>query len=404
MRETSQRYDRPYRPAPVAAFNALGRWLPLGARIDPEALVARARRAEHLHDLGEPAWEQPLEQLCRSIRDEARLHVIGERVTFDRLVGLLRNRLRARSLRDLHPIDQQVLVPPLVITGLQRTGTTLLHRLLAADPRFRSLRSWEALNPAPYERKDERRRAHARRAERGLAWLAPDFFAVHPVAAESVEEEVLLLDHSLLSTVPEATLRVPGFSTWLEQQDPAPAYRMLADLLRLLQWQAPAERWLLKTPHHLEHLDALRTQFPGVRIVHTHRDPVVTVPSFCSMIAHGRGVFSEAVDPLEVGRDWSQKCARMVDRALASRDRDPSGILDVQYADLMADPMAVLERIYAFIDQPLTTPARAAIEQERAASPQHRFGRHVYSAAAFGLDESTLASMFAAYRERFGFA
>jgi hypothetical protein len=371
--------------------------------------MAAARAAEGLDDFGAPPFAPALEQLCRAIEAEAALSALGRRVTWDRMVGVLRNRLRAQALRARHvEITRTEIEAPVIITGLQRTGTTLLHRLLSADPRFRALRSWEALNPAPFQnaatgRRDPRR-AHARRAERGLGWLAPDFFAVHPVQAEGIEEEVILLDHSFYSTVPEATLRVPTFSRWLEQQDQAVAYITLRRMLELLSWQAGPTRWVLKTPHHLEWLDALFEEFPDARVIHTHRDPVTTVPSFCSMIAHGRGVMSDAVDPVAIGEEWLRKVARMMDRALDVRaDREDRGFVDVQYADLMEDPMAEVARIYDALDISLTPEARHAIDAQRRASPQHAYGRHVYDAADFALTEERIAARFARYRDRFGF-
>src|SRR5690606_2192440 len=144
-----------------------------------------------------PSVREPREVLVRSIEDEARLHPIGRLITRERLIGVLTNRLRvARELARDPRIEAMELAPPIVITGLQRTGTTLLHRVLGSDPRLRWLASWEAIQPAPASR--ERRIANAERAERALAYLAPDFFAIHPVEAHAPEEEVLLLDYTLL--------------------------------------------------------------------------------------------------------------------------------------------------------------------------------------------------------------
>lgn len=414
MRETSRDYGHPYRPWPLRLAHALLR--PVAPWVlppfDPARIVATALRSEPAADgpdpFGDPDVTGPLTVLCASIRDEARLHPVGHLVTHARLVGTLRTRLRARALRAADPgIDAEPVTAPIVITGLQRTGTTLLHRLLGSDPRLRALRSWEGLapiprRPAPPGAPDPRIR-DARRAERGLAWMAPDFFAVHPVQADALEEEVLLLDLSLLSTVPEATLRVPSYSAWLERQDQAPAYRTLRTFLRHLSHQEGAgRRWLLKTPHHLEWLDTLLDTFPDARVVHTHRDPAATLPSFCSMVAHGRGVMSDSVDPLEVGRDWGRKVERMVTRALDVRDARPgTPVLDVRYDELMADPLATLQRVYTFVDLPFTDADRARAQAALTASPQHRFGRHVYDAADFGMSRDGIRERFARYVHRF---
>jgi hypothetical protein len=290
---------------------------------------------------------------------------------------------------------------------MQRTGTTLLQRLLAADLDTRALLAWEAINPAPFLRttakgkKDSRIRT-ARASQRALALMAPDFFAVHPVEALAPEEDVLLLDYSFLSTVPEATLRVPSFSRWLEGQDVVPAYRYMKKLLQLLQWQRPGKRWILKTPHHLEYLDELFTVFPRAKVVFTHRDPAVTLASFCSMVAHGRGVFSDSVDPEEIGREWSAKISRQLARALDTRQRrGDERFLDVYYRDLAQDPMTQVERVYDFAGAPLTSGTRELIGQALSRNGRHAFGIHRYRLEDFGLTKDMIAGEFADYRRRF---
>ena len=215
-RETSLDYRHPYRPRAIALANAIGRRataLGVEAPLSSESLVAAARRRTKLHEFGDEGFREPLDMLLRSIDEEARLHPVGRFITRERLIGVLANRLRiARVLADDPPIETAELAPPVVITGLQRTGTTLLHRLLASDPRRRFLPGWEALHPAPVRGggDEDPRVKGAKTAERALSYMAPDFFAIHPVEAGAPEEDVLLLDYAFLSTVPEATLRVPN--------------------------------------------------------------------------------------------------------------------------------------------------------------------------------------------------
>jgi hypothetical protein len=200
-----------------------------------------------------------------ALTTEAQLTPFGRMIQRGRIVAALVARLRAEQLFKDHPeILGRDLGPIVVIAGLQRTGTTMLHRLLAADPNARSLASWEALNPVPFpgEGADAKaRRAQGKRAERGLAYLAPEFFAIHPVEADSPEEEVLLLDISFMSQAPEATLHVPSYAAWMETADSTPAYEYLAKLLKLLHWQRPGRHWVLKTPHHMEYLDMVTPVF-----------------------------------------------------------------------------------------------------------------------------------------------
>lgn len=239
-------------------------------------------------------------------------------------------------------------------------------------------------------------------ARRALAYLAPDFSAIHPVEAAEPEEDCLLFDFGFNSTVPEATWRVPSFSAHLEAMDHGPAYEEVALWLKYLQWQRPGGAWLLKTPQHLEHLDTLLATFPKARILWIHRDPCVTAASFSSMMAHAWGVFSDRVDPHEVAEHWINKAQGMVERAMAVRRKVGPGLFrDVSYYQLVADPTRVLEDVYAFLRRDLTPGIRAGMQAWQAANPQHKHGRHRYQLEDFGLSRDRVDRMFATYRERF---
>ena len=408
--ETPTDYARPYRPWPVAAFNALARRTPRAGplrRLDADRMLANARKRTKLQDLGDERCLTALRVLVRAINDEAELTPTGVLLQRQRIEGALANRLRAQQMLKRHPeIHDLELGQVVLIAGLQRTGTTALHRLLASHPHMRALMSWEALNPAPLpgegERGFDRRLRHARLAERTIAYLAPAFFAVHPIAHDAPEEDILLLDLSFMSQTPEATMHVPSYAKWLEGQDHVPAYRELKTLLRILHWQRPANHWVLKTPHHLEHLDAVLATFADVTVVQTHRDPQVALASFLSMVAHGRGVFSDRIDAEAIARHWTAKACRMIERAeTARRQADPDRFVDVLYHDLMRDPQAQLERIYRQAGIPFCTAAQEAAARTMQRNPQHRHGKHVYSAAHFGLNGTETADGFAAYRARY---
>jgi NAD(P)-dependent dehydrogenase (short-subunit alcohol dehydrogenase family) len=404
-RSTSRNYTRPRRPALVRLYNRAAR---VGSEpFELEALLDSAVRSTGQRYFGDPYFRAPLEVLLDSIEREARLHPLGRAIMGARIGGMLQNRLRIEALFDEHPeIEQLPLERPLVIAGLQRSGTTLLHRLLGADPRARALLGWEALNPAPLAGEGRtgslRRRALGKLSERTLAWLAPEFFAIHPVEADAAEEDVLLLDHCFTSQAPEATLHVPSYAAWLEQQDLEPAYRYLARILRLLLWQKPRQFWVLKTPHHMEYLGELLRVFPDAVVIQTHRDPQKTMGSFCSMVAHGRGLFSDHVDPREVGRHWLRKVRRMIDRSLSVRDGGAaSAFVDVSYYDLVKDPLGEVRRIYAHAGLALTPEAEDAMRQVLAREVQHRHGRHDYGLREFGLNASMVEDELGDYRRRF---
>lgn len=408
-RVTSRDYAHPARPRAIRMFNRVAP-TPLLPKLSASAIIDRARRATGERRFSDESFVEPLEVLVQSINEEARLHALGRVIQQTRLVNLVANRLRIDALYRAHPeIERTSLPPMLIIAGIPRTGTTLLQRLLAAHPDARWLPSWEALNPAPLrgERHDQshRRRRVARQSTAALRYLAPDFFAIHPIEPDAPEEEILLLDMAFLSQTAEAMLHVPRYAAWAEAADHTPAYGWLRRTLRLLQWLRPRSHWILKTPNHIEHLDALLDQFPEALVIQTHRHLTEVLGSFCSMVAHGRGIFSDHVDPIEVGRHWQRKIAYVLDKAArdrASSDRE-TRVIDVRYSDLIADPVQTIRSIYeqAGIDALDWTDAQ---EQARTRNRKDRYGRHVYALEDFGLDANTIADIFADYHERYGTA
>ncbi len=407
--ETSTDYERPYRPLPVALLNAGGRAARrLGARgrLDVDRMVAKARRRTGLSSFGDEWFMEPLSVLVRSINEEADLTLLGRLIQRRRIEGALVTRLRVEELLRRRPEIRDIdLGPIIVIAGLQRTGTTTLHRLIASHPEMRAVEAWEGLNPLPLPREEpgdpHTRIRRALIAEKAVAYLAPAFFAVHPAEHDAPEEDVLLLDVSFMSQSAEATMHVPTYARWLENQDHTRAYEEFRTLLQVLHWQRPRRHWVLKTPHHMEYLDVVLEVFPAATIVRTHRDPLKSIPSFCSMVAHGRGLFSDRVDPLEIGAHWFAKTCRLVELTARVREAaDPRRFVDVSYYDLVGDPMAVLGKVYEQAGIPFGPDARKAAERTASRNVQHRYGRHVYEPESFGLSREGIEHGLAAYRKR----
>ena len=236
--------------------------------------------------------------------------------------------------------------------------------------------------------------------------MSPGFFAIHPTEPDAPEEEVILLEQAFLTTTPEAMMNVPTYSKWLVEQDHVPAYEALKRMMQYLQWQRPGigkpVRWVLKTPHHQEYFDPLLEVFPKATIVHTHRDPLKTSPSFFSMVTHLQMIFSDDVDPNRVAAHWLGKIENMARRAMATRDRvNDRGFVDVSYYDLIKDPIPQVARVYDAAGLDLTAEAREAMEASRKVNKQHKYGRHKYSLADFGMTKDDVESRLAPYRARF---
>ncbi len=377
---------------------------PLGTRIklDKDRLIRSAKKSTDLDDLGKDFWDEPLDRMLQSINKEANLHPVGMFISRERIVNLLANRLRAEYYFKKYPeiLDQDV-YPVWMIAGLQRTGTTKLQRLLNADPDNRVLASWEAINPAPFIRqkgKEDKRLKKARMAEKALKLMAPGFFAIHPVEYLAPEEDILLLDITFLSTTPEATTHVPSYAAWLEKTDQSYAYEYAAKLMKLLQWQRPAKRWILKSPHHLEFFDIADKTFGELHFLWTHRDPCVSIPSFLSMLSHSRALFSDDVSLEKVAEHWVRKSTAILNKGIEYRKTQPQDrFLDINYDDLVDNAEAILEDIYKGRGGIPEELMQQFIKAEQDNPPQ-KYGSHSYSLEDFGLSEEDIEKRIVAYR------
>lgn len=374
-------------------------------KLDKDGLIKAAKKATGLSDLGNSFWDEPLDRMLKSLNEEARLSPIGRFITKQRLVNVIAVRLRSEELFKKHPeILEQELYPIMLVIGLQRTGTTKLQRLLASDPDNRSLLSWEAINPAPIngDMKDGKERIKfAKMSENALKIMSPGFFAIHPVEHQAPEEDVLLLDVSFMSQTAEAITHVPSYAAWLEETDQSLAYEYMVKLLKLLQWQRPAKRWVLKTPHHLEFLDLVDKYFGNVQYIWTHRNVYECIPSFLSMVSYSRAMFSNDVDIHEVARHWVRKNGYMLDKALKFHEANShrTHFTDVPYQELVQDSMKVVHRIYADRKEEISPELEKIFQDAIHKNPKGKYGQHIYSLEDFGIDEKYIDSFTKDYQE-----
>ena len=372
-------------------------------KLNKDLLIKRARKQTGLHSFGDEFWEEPLDRLIDSINQEAELHAVGRFISRERLTGLLAIRLRAENWFKKHPgILEQELYPVTLICGLQRTGTTKLHRLLAADPENRVLSGWEAINPVPLnEDPDEKaqRMKTARISEKALRLMAPGFFSIHPVEYEKPEEDILLLDTTFLSTTPEATMNVPSYAAWLESTDQSYAYEYTVKLLKLLQYQRPAKRWVLKSPHHMEFLDLATKHFGRVHFIWTHRNILESLPSFISMVAHSQTIFSDRVSPDRVARHWVRKTGYMLSRGIEFRKANPGQeFTDLFYEDIVASPMSVLGELYRNGLSISPELYQRFLDADRQNAP-NRYGIHKYNLDDYSLNSAELTKTVSIYSD-----
>ena len=373
-------------------------------KLDKDELIRSAKKVTGLDDLGKDFSDEPLEKLLRSVNEEADLHPAGRFITRQRFISLLSIRLRAEYFFRLHPeILEQPLYPAWIIIGLQRTGTTKLQRLLAADPDHRVIPSWEVINPIPLtldEKTKDKRIAIAKTSVKALKMMSPGFFAIHPIDINEPEEDILLLDVSFLSTTPEAMMQVPSYADWLEKTDQSSAYAYAVKVLKFLQWQKPAKRWVLKTPHHLEFPDLIEQHFGEVHFLWPHRSIYESVPSFLSMVTYNHMIFSDHVDEKRIAAHWVRKTGYMLDKALDYREKanNPAKFTDLYYDDLIRNAGKELSRIYS-LDGGITPELITRFEKHEKEHPHRKYGKHQYSLSDFGLTEADIDKYTSRYRQ-----
>jgi hypothetical protein len=376
------------------------------------AVLADAQHKEGLTEWGPGEFQVPLGVLLDDYTG-AGLNAIGEHILRSGIVHSLRMRLRTQEWIRRHPeiLDEQI-EAPIVVVGMMRSGTTLLQRLLAADPRLRCARGWEVVEAAPKLDYDftgtDPRIAISEARENKSRELAPELFAIHPMYAREAEEEIVFLADAFLSHVPESGANLPTYRSWLNAQDFAPAYSYLHRMLRFLQWQqrrrgVTGGRWVLKSPAHLGYLDALRDEFPDLHVVHMHRSPCTTIASGASLNATLHAMHADDVDLHRVGAQWLERMGWTNDLAMAVRDGwadESSRVTDIQYADAVADPIGQVGRVYDAVGLDLTETAVAAMEQWLANRPRE-VPRPPYDLSAYGLTDEQVEMRFSLYNKRF---
>ena len=410
------RSERPRRPLLLRAFDGVGRALRgLGlpfASLSEAGLLAAAARRTGLRDFGDERFREPLRRLLASLEQDARLTPFGRVLARRDLARLLENRLRVHDTVMSHPeIAQGAIREPLFVVGLPRTGTSILHELLAQDPDNRVPSSWEVMHPWPPPERASRdgdpRIAQVDRHLAGIDRLLPDFRAMHPMGARLPQECVAITAHEFESLIFHTSYRVPGYQAWLDARDAREVYAAHRRWLQYFQWRDPARRWVLKSPGHLWTLDALLAVYPDARIVQTHRDPLQVIASLASLISTLRGLGSDAVDPREIGADWSERLATGLSLASEARDRARGGaarFCDVRFHELIGDELGQVRRIYAHCGWELSAEAEARMRRFLAENPRDKHGRHRYSLAFAGLEPERLRPAFKDYQQRFDVA
>ena len=371
-----------------------------------EALVQAERRV-FIDDEFEPL----LDRLLKALNTEASLNEVGVGFHSARLRDLLTNRLRMEAWVEKHPeILEETIERPIVVVGLPRTGTTMLHRTIATDTSLLAPIWYEVRQPVPladdFEREDER--IGISEAEvTAMLEAAPELAAIHPMDARAPDEEIMLLEHSFMSTVPECYAHIPEFGDWLYEQDQSAGYDYLYRCLQFLQWQKRRKgqtgtRWLLKTPHHLHYPEYLFKRFPDAAVVQTHRHPIDVIPSYGSMMAALAQPFSDDLNAPALAQNWAAKWAKGLAKTMDYRATHPEArYLDLYFMDTVANPETEIRKIYNFAGLELTPEALSEMTHWRAFNERESRPEHHYQLSDFGFDAESLSQQFAHYTQAY---
>jgi Sulfotransferase family len=381
-------------------------------------LVAAARSATGLDDVGDGWFQEPLERLCTALDDEAELHLAGRIRARAELQLILQNRMRLVDLwREVPAIDDEVVRGPIVVTGLGRSGTTLLHELLACDPANRPPLLWELVHTVPGAAATP-----SRSDKTGLDWVAtthaeitlmdamvPAFTAMHENGGHLPTECIFAFAHQFSSDQFIGIYNVPSYMIWKSELDQTPIYEWHRRMLQTLQWATPTGRWVVKAPSHLSSLPLVFATYPDARVVITHRDPLRVVGSLADTMATLHWMHSDLVAHEILTEFLCMGLELQMNAVTKERDSGTlpvDQIADVGYRDLISDPIGTVRRLYAGWDLDLSADALRAMEDyvrtRHVNRSQTDGGDHRYSFGDTGLDLSEHRALVADYQERFG--
>lgn len=377
---------------------------------DPARIVAAAHEATGLDDLGEDSWQEGLDRITDSLSTEAALTELGTEIAAGELTAYLVNRLCITDFRKRNPeVADGDVTPPIVIVGQGRTGTTILHDLLAQDPATRVPLTWEVDRPCPppetatYD--TDPRIDEVDAITSSVELLIPGFLAMHPMGARLPQECVRITVSDFRSIMFPTQYRVPSYGHWvLYEADMAPAYRWHRQYLQHLQSRHPAARWVLKSPAHLWCLPAVLAEYPNALLVQTHRDPLRILSSLSSLIATLRRVSSDDASIPDAAAEFADYILDGLDRSVTAREDgtvDPARVVDLHFGAFMADPFATIHRVYDRLGLELGDESETRMREFLARHPPDLHGTHRYSFADTGLDAGELRERARRYQEYF---
>lgn len=309
---------------------------------------------------------------------------------------------------------------PVFIIGHSRSGTTLLHELLAADDQFNWFMAYELFLPSLLQKKllrafgrFDRRRLGGRYEARLRAWQDRVFAAgrqMHPMDLFGPEEDEFLLALTLYSGTPGVVFPnledMQPYSRFDELLDPATRRRVMAFYRACVQRQlvlnGVGRTHLSKNPMFSSKVASLIETFPDARFVVLVRNPFETIPSIQKMMV--RNYKASGTDRVQI-----ESALRIVGENSIAHYLHPFEILErhpeirwtaVPYELLTTDPAAAMRKVYEELAIPIGAASEAAMKRAEGHARAYK-PSHDYSLSEFGLAperiRASLAPLFARF-------
>ena len=378
--------------------------------LEPQALMAMAQEQAGLSDFGDMSFVERLTRCCDAFETDTDLSTMGRITASAILTRNLVQRLRHEKLWADNPsIANTKIDRPIIIAGLPRTGTTHMLNLISADDRLRSLQYWESVEPFPAPGEPTSGDANDPRVQRCIDefefrdQIMPYFKNMHEMLPHHIHEETELQTMDFSTQFVEVLGIMPQYRDWYLANDQTPAYAYMKRALQALQWTRGPERWILKSPQHMEQLVPLRNTFPDATFVITHRDPVSIIASLGTMICYSGRIGRKDVKPKEIFNYWAGRLENWLRVCVAEAPKLPQEqTIHIRFDDFMANDMATIDKIYSMADHPLTPAVAGNMQQYIADNPRGKHGQILYNVKQdFGVDPEELYERYKFYTDYF---
>lgn len=389
----------PQLPLPIRAVNAtVGLLDRVGlhpASLTANKLLATAQNNTGLSDFGDDSYREGFERLLWSLQHEANLSALGRLIAREEILTALSNKLQIVDHHKRYPeIAQGKIEKPIIIIGMGRSGTTIMHELMALDDTLRSPQTWEVDHPFPAPEtasyKTDARIAETQKTLERTDFILPDFKKIHRMGATLPQECVRWTTGDFKSMIYWTSFDVPSYSEWLmKEADISSAYRYHKQFLQLLQWKHPGAPWVLKSPGHLWTLDALLQEYPDARFIQTHRDPLKILTSLSSLVTALRKMSSNRIDPYQISREWAVWNAQGLNASVEFRKKGlvpAENFVDISFYEFMQSPIEQIKIIYQQFGLSLSSATEQKMSDYLHLHSQEQHGRHDYKFSDTGLD------------------